>query len=248
MTEECRMKEIENLHHRENNTNKNIFWILISLFIVLTGCQKDEKGAPEAMEVNYEGTIVAAGNSLTAGFGVSEDEAYPARLERKLLKDGYRYKVINAGSSGETSSGLLSRVKWILTLKPDIVILETGANDGFRGINPEHARKNIEEAVRILNANRVTVVLAGMQIVQNLGKEYTDSFKAIYPAIAQKEEVILIPFFLEGLSGDPYLNQADGVHPTSQGYSIVVDNIYPYILEAIKKSKTGKQDFTPLSP
>lgn len=210
------------------------------LLILLGGCQKDETGAPRAEKVSYEGTIVAAGDSLTAGFGVSEDEAYPARLEKRLLKDGYMYKVVNVGISGETSSGLLSRIKWILTLKPDIVILETGANDGFRGIDPELTRKNVEEAVRILKANRVTVVLAGMQIVQNLGKEYTDAFKAIYPAVAKKEEVILIPFFLEGLVGNPELNQPDGIHPTSKGYSIVVDNIYPYILEAIKKSEAVK--------
>lgn len=247
------MKEIKSLRHREhreNNTNINIFksmcslrlilWILIPLLIVLSGCQKAEKGAPKAVKMNYEGTIVAAGNSLTAGFGVSEDEAYPARLERKLLKDGYRYKVVNTGSSGETSSGLLSRIKWILTLQPDIVILETGVNDGFRGVNPEITRKNIEAAVGILKANRVTVVLGGMQIVQNLGKEYTDAFKAIYPAVAKKEEVILIPFFLEGLAGDPSLNQPDGIHPTSEGYGIVVDTIYPYVVEAIKKAKVGK--------
>ena len=210
------------------------------LLILMGGCQKDEKGAPRAEKVSYEGTIVAAGDSLTAGFGVSEDQAYPARLEKKLLKDGHRYKVINAGSSGETSSGLFSRIKWILTLKPDIVILETGANDGFRGINPELTGKNIEETVRILKANRVTVVLAGMQIGRNLGKEYTDAFKAVYPAVAEKEEVILIPFFLEGLVGNPEVNQPDGIHPTSKGYGIVVDTIYPYVVEAIKKSKALK--------
>lgn len=214
------MKNLKSLCHRKHrgnnkdNTDKNIFksmrslwlisyWILISMLIVLSGCKKDEKEAPKAVKMNYEGTIVAAGNSLTAGFGVSEDEVYPAKLERKLLKDGYRYKVVNAGSSGETSSGLLSRINWILTLQPDIVILETGANDGFRGINPDLTGKNIAEAVRLLKANKVIVVLAGMQIVQNLGKEYTDAFKAIYPAVAQKEEVILIPFFLRRISRRP---------------------------------------------
>lgn len=219
--------------------------MLLSLLTVLVGCRKAEQVEPEVMKTSYEGTIVAAGDSLTGGFGVTEDQAWPPRLEKRLLNNGYRYKVVNAGIIGETSSGLLSRIKWILTLNPDIVVLETGANDGLRGINPEFTRKNVEEAVRILKANKVTVVLAGMQIVQNLGKEYTDAFKSIYPAVAEKEGIILIPFFLEGLAGNPQLNQPDGVHPTAEGYTIVLENIYPYVIEGIKKSKADKKGFTP---
>lgn len=215
---------------------KIVFMVLLNLMIIgLCGCKKEEM--PKKEEPHYEGTIVAAGDSLTAGFGVAEDTAYPAQLEKKLLKHGYRYKVVNAGNNGETSSGLLSRMKWILSLNPDIVILETGANDGFRGVNPELTKKNIERAVLILKANRITVVLAGMQIVQNLGKEYTEAFKMIYPAVAKEEEVILIPFFLEGVAGNPQLSQPDGIHPTSEGYRIVVDLIYPYVVKAIKERR-----------
>lgn len=213
-----------------------VFMVLLNLMITgLCGCKKEEM--PEKEEPRYEGTIVAAGDSLTAGLGVTEDRAYPAQLEKRLLEHGYRYKVVNAGNSGETSSGLLSRMKWILSLNPDIVILETGANDGLRGVNPELTKKNIQGAVLILKANRVTVVLAGMQIVQNLGKEYTDAFKAIYPAVAKEEEVILIPFFLEGVAGNPQLSQPDGIHPTAAGYRIVADLIYPYVVKAIKERR-----------
>lgn len=189
-----------------------------------------EKDAPKS-----EGVIVAMGNSLTAGYGISENEAYPALLEKKLAADGYAYRVVNAGISGETSSGALSRVQWILTLKPDIVILETGANDGFRGIDPALVEKNIDETVRILQESGATVVLAGMQIVRNLGKEYTDAFNAIFPRVARKHGVILIPFFLEGVAGEPGLNQADTIHPTARGYEIITQTVYPHVVEAIKK-------------
>lgn len=216
---------------------KRLIFSYSVLFISLYGC--DSREAPKEKPI-YEGTIVAAGDSLTAGFSVLENEAYPAQLEGKLLREGFRYKVVNAGISGETSSGLLSRIKWILSLNPDIVILETGANEGLRGISPELTRKNIEGAVRVLKANNVTVVLAGMQIVQNLGREYTESFKAIYPSVAGKEGVILIPFFLEGVAGNQGLNSPDGIHPNAEGYRIVVDTIYPYIVQSIKRSKGVK--------
>ena len=217
--------------------------LLVSLSILvflfgLTACDSQKTSPPpEAKETAYSGTIVAMGNSLTAGFGLAQDQAYPALLQKKLLADGHNYKVVNAGVSGETSSGALSRVKWILGLKPDIVILETGANDGFRGINPVLTEKNIDETVRLLQENRVTVVLAGMQIVRNLGKEYSAAFKEIYPRIAQKREVIFIPFFLQGVAGEKELNQSDTIHPTAEGYEIIVKTLYPYVLEAIQKRK-----------
>jgi acyl-CoA thioesterase-1 len=182
-----------------------------------------------------EGTIVAFGDSLTQGYGISEKEAFPAQLERRLRSAGFAYKVVNAGISGETSSGALSRVKWILRQKPDIVILETGANDGFRGLQPDLIEKNLEETVRLLKEQGVIVVLAGMQMLSNLGPEYTDAFKKIYPKVAQRQNVILIPFFLAGVAGEPALNLPDGIHPTTEGYRMVTDLAFPYVLEAIRK-------------
>ncbi len=211
-------------------------FILAPMLFTMNGCRKKESRHEMP---KYDGTIVAAGNSLTAGLYVLENEAYPAQLEKRLLSEGHRYRVINAGNSGETSSGLLSRMKWILSMKPDIVIIETGANDGLRGVDPELTRKNIEGAVRILKSSGVTVVLAAMQIVQNLGKEYTEAFKAIYPAVSKKEGIILTPFFLEGVAGNRDINAPDGIHPTAAGYRIVVDNIYPSVIEAIKREKAS---------
>jgi acyl-CoA thioesterase-1 len=209
--------------------------MIMALLCLGTGCQNDS--APAASQrveqPSYQGTIVAVGDSLTAGFGLREEDAYPAQLERKLHAAGYRWRVINAGINGETSSGALSRINWILKLKPDIVILETGANDGLRGIDPRVMQDNIGEIVRILKKNNVKVVLAGMRMLTNMGREYTEAFSAVYPRVARREELILIPFFLAGVAGDPLLNQSDGIHPVAEGYRIVVETVYPYLLQAI---------------
>lgn len=179
--------------------------------------------------------IVAMGDSLTEGLGVDREQAYPAQLERKLREDGHNFTVINAGVSGETSSGALERVNWVLKLKPQIVILATGGNDSLRGIDPALTEKNIDQLVKTFKAQNIVVVLAGMQTVQNMGPEYTAAFQLIYPTVAKENELILIPFLLEGVGGKQELNQADSIHPTADGYTIVVETIYPYLLEAIQK-------------
>ena len=209
---------------------------------LFAGCRKENKpaGPPPAETPSFEGTIVAVGDSLTAGYGLAEPEAYPALLEKKLHQAGYRWQVINAGISGETSSGTLSRVDWILKLKPDIVILETGANDGLRGVDPRLTRENIDQTVTLLQQKGVAVVLAGMRMAANLGPSYTRQFAAIYPWVAARHHLILIPFFLAGVAGDPGLNQADGIHPVAKGYRIVTDLVYPYLLQAIARKKNGK--------
>lgn len=206
--------------------------------LVLTGCENGaEQAAPPPREKApaYTKTIVAVGDSLTEGLGVLEENAYPARLQRKLNANGYPYRVVNAGISGETSSGALSRINWILTLKPDIVILETGANDGLRGVDPALTEKNIDQIIRILKNRQVAVLLAGMQMVGNLGEGFTTAFAGIYPAVAKRHNIPLIPFFLEGVAGEPSLNQADGIHPTAEGYRIVTETVYPHVLPLIKK-------------
>jgi acyl-CoA thioesterase-1 len=211
------------------------FWLAGFFALMVMACDQEpsESTAPKAPD--FKGTIVALGDSLTAGLGVSEDQAYPAQLQDKLVAGGNPYQVINAGISGETSTGALTRVKWVLTLKPDIVILETGANDGLRGIDPMLVEKNIREIVKILKSENVVVVLAGMRMVENMGPEYTAAFDGIYPRIARDENLIFIPFFLEGVGGTPQFNQDDGIHPTAEGYRLVTDVVYPYVLKAIRR-------------
>ena len=121
------------------------------------------------------------------------------------------------------------------TLKPDIVILETGANDGLRGIDPDVVWQNLDSLVKTLKENGILVILAGMQMLPNLGPDYTKSFAAVYPDIAHKHAIVLIPFFLQGVGGNPALNQSDRIHPTAEGYALIVDNIYPYVVEGIRK-------------
>ncbi len=217
-----------------------VLYFILFLVLFIPGCgnestpPSDPKAPPD-----YEGTIVAVGDSLTEGLGVAEELAYPALLEKKLRSNGYHYRVVNAGVSGETSSGTLARIKWVLTLKPDIVILVIGANDGFRGIDPELIKTNILTIVRALKEKKVIVLLGGMQMGQNLGKEYITAFEKIYPLVAREESVGLVPFFLTGVAANPKLNQADGIHPTAEGYRVVVDHIFPYVIEAIKGHKAN---------
>ncbi|MDY0351872.1 MAG: arylesterase [Desulfobulbaceae bacterium] len=204
--------------------------------LLLPGCDRQEGGGPPGRsepEPEYQGTIIAVGDSLTAGLGIAEEDAWPALLARKLEGEGYNWQVVNAGISGETSSGALGRIKWIAAQQPDVVILETGANDGLRGIPPSVIKENIGRAVQQLKEADITVVLAGMQMVQNLGPDYTREFAEIYPAVAGEQGVIFIPFLLQGVAGEPALNQSDTIHPNEDGHKIIAETIYPYVLQAI---------------
>jgi acyl-CoA thioesterase-1 len=209
-------------------------------FLYLAGCSGESASndaAPKtaAAKQTTQKTIVAVGDSLTAGLGVDESAAYPAQLQRKLAEDGYYFDVVNAGVSGDTSSGALSRIEWVISaLKPDIIILETGANDGLRGIDPDILRKNLDRIVSVIKANNIEVLLCGMKMLPNMGPEYSKAFTRVYPEIAQKHEIPLVPFFLEGVGGDPRFNQSDRLHPTAKGYRRIVDHIYPYVLNVIK--------------
>ena len=230
----------------ENRRHK--FWgsLILALLgvvwfgVALGGCrpetaERERKAEVVEAPVQYQGTIVAMGDSLTAGLGVDEEKAYPAQLERKLAAEGYAFRVINAGISGETSSGALSRLEWVLrALRPDILILETGANDGLRGIDPSVLRANLDSMLTTLKENGVVVVLAGMQMLPNLGPEYIQAFNTLYPAMAGKYGVIFMPFFLEGVAGDSQFNQPDRLHPTADGYRRIVENLYPYVVRAIR--------------
>ncbi len=167
--------------------------------------------------------IVAFGDSLTAGLGVAAAETYPAQLQRRLDSRGLHYRVINAGVSGDTTAGGLRRVDWVLKSRPDIVILELGANDGLRGLRLQETKANLEKIIQRCRDASALVVLAGMKLPPNYGTDYTKTFESIYPALAKQYRLPLIPFFLEGVAGSASLNQPDGIHPTSQGYRIIAD-------------------------
>lgn len=193
-------------------------------------------------------TILALGDSLTEGLGVAENEAYPAQLQAALKQAGYvNAKVINSGLSGETSSGLVNRLDWVLKTKPDITILTTGANDAMRGIEVPTIDKNIRTTIKRLQDEGSVVILGGMQIYDNLGDDYVKSFSAIYPKIAKDTGVAFIPFFLEGVGGDRSLNQADAIHPTKEGYTRIVNNnilpvLTPAIDDFVKQHETASQN------
>lgn len=179
--------------------------------------------------------IVAFGDSLTAGLGVQADESYPAQLQRRLDDLNYPYRVINAGVSGDTTAGGLRRVPWILNNKPELVILELGANDGLRGLDVGQTKHNLQQIVERLREAGTTVVLAGMKLPPNYGQDYTTRFEAIYPALAQEYRLPLIPFFLEGVGGASSLNQADGIHPTKEGYEIIVEQVLKVLKPVLSK-------------
>ena len=182
-----------------------------------------------------EHLIIAFGDSLTAGLRVGAGEAYPAVLGRKIKDAGYPYRVINAGVSGETTAGGLRRVPIILEHRPEIVILELGANDGLRGLSLGQTENNLAAMIELLQKEKVLVVLAGMKLPPNYGKEYTGAFENIFPRLAARYRLTLIPFFLEGVAAQSNLNQADGIHPTAQGYQIIVDHLWPKIEPLLKK-------------
>jgi len=198
--------------------------------------EKREAATPQPSHADRPGKIIVAmGDSLTAGLGLPESESYPTLLEGLLDDRGHSYRVVNAGISGETSSGARARVDWILKLEPEIVILETGANDGLRGIDPELVEQNINAIITRFTQEGVTVVLTGMQMVTNLGPDYVSSFNRIYPELAARHDVVLMPFFLEGVATEASLNQEDGIHPNAGGYEVIATNLLPYVMEAIAR-------------
>ncbi len=182
-----------------------------------------------------EPVIVALGDSLTAGHGVEAHEAYPARLEALLRREGYRYRVVNAGVSGDTTAGGLRRVEWVLRAHPDVAIVALGANDGLRGLSVAAMRENLERIVRRLQEAGARVLLAGMRLPPNYGAEYTREFAAAFPAVARGTGASLMPFLLDGVAARPALNQADGIHPNAAGHQAMAERLWPYLKPLLRK-------------
>lgn len=173
-------------------------------------------------------TILFFGDSITAGYGIDTFDAFPSLIQEKLDYSGYEYRSVNAGLSGETSAGGLRRVDWILQQEVDIFVLELGGNDGLRGIDPADTKRNLQGIMdRVWEKYPDAImVLAGMEAPPNMGEDYTNKFRSIYRELAEENEVIFMPFILEGVAGDPDLNLPDGIHPTEEGHKKIADNLW----------------------
>ncbi len=176
-----------------------------------------------------ERIVVAFGDSLTAGLGVMPDESYPAQLQARLRADGYAYRVVNAGASGDTTAGGLRRVDWALKNKPAIVIVALGANDAMRGQDLASVRANLDGIVARFQKAGARVLVAGMEVPPNYGARYAADLRRLYVEVARKRGAAFMPFLLDGVAGNPRLNQGDGIHPTAEGYRLVVDRLWPYL-------------------
>jgi acyl-CoA thioesterase-1 len=177
--------------------------------------------------------ILALGDSLTAGYGLAEADAFTTRLQKALKDKGYDVQVINAGVSGDTTAGGRARLDWALGDQPQVAVVELGANDGLRGLDPASTRENLDAILDTLKDRKIPTLLTGMYAPPNLGREYGDRFNAIYPDLAAKHDVPLYPFFLDGVAMDPKLNQEDGMHPNAKGVAIVVAGILPHLTRLI---------------
>ncbi len=178
--------------------------------------------------------ILAFGDSLVHGYGLAADETFPTQLERALLREGHRVQVLNGGNSGDTTAAGLARLDWALADRPDLAIVELGANDGLRGIDPGETYRNLDAILSRLKAEGIAVLLAGMLAPRNLGADYVEAFDAVYPRLAEAHGVALYPFFLDGVAMQPELNKADGIHPNAAGVALLVERILPSVVRLIE--------------
>jgi acyl-CoA thioesterase I len=229
----------------------HILWITLVFCCGVSnlGCRGDAEPAKVADPAKAEQhptqnggpskAILFFGNSLTAGYGIDPDHAFPSLIQEKIRANGWNFEVINAGVSGETTAGGLRRVDWVLQRPVDVFVLELGANDGLRGQPLENARENLQAIIDRVRSKypQVRLVLAGMQIPPNLSREYTTRFGAIFPELAQKNNAALIPFLLDGVGGIPRLNLPDGLHPTPQGHKIVAENVWRVLEPVLRTMK-----------
>lgn len=198
------------------------FFLISFLFLVFTPLFSAE--APVR--------ILFLGDSLTAGLGVEPREAYPSLIQNMLEEKQMHHIIVTNGSiSGSTTAGAVSRLKWFLRAKPDILVLALGANDGLRGLSLDEMDKNLDSTIVLAKENQIRVILAGMEIPPNYGPDYTKAFREVFPSLARRHQIEFIPFLLENVAGDPSLNQADGIHPNAQGHRIIAAHVLPFILE-----------------
>lgn len=211
------------------------FYLLLPLLLIACEPQKENQLTSNEVEeidnLEEKKLILFFGNSLSAGYGIEQEDAFPGLVAHRLDSLGLDYRVINGGLSGETTASGLSRLEWFLEEEPEIFILELGGNDGLRGIELSETKRNLKAMIQLVEKTypETKILLAGMQIPPNMGQEYSEGFKKMYFEVAEEENVTLIPFLLEGVAGDPKLNLPDGIHPTEEGHKIVFETIWDYI-------------------
>lgn len=200
--------------------NGIFLWLSLSLFPFISTA---DEGAAR--------TLVIVGDSLTEGYGVAREKAFPALLEKKLVAKTpkAKWKVINAGVSGATSASCVERTKWHLKSKPEIILIALGANDALRGLKTEKTQASLDECIILAQKEKAKVILAGMLSPPNYGSGYTDRFRRIFPALAKKYKITLIPFLLDGVAGEKSLNQADGIHPNEKGHEVIAETVFKAI-------------------
>lgn len=196
-------------------------YLVFSIFSLLSMIWSSNEVEPK--------TIIFYGDSITAGYGIGTELAFPELIKNQLDKNNFEIEVVNAGLSGETSAGGLTRVDWVLNRKYDVFVLELGANDGLRGLPVDETEKNLQQIIDKVKAKypETIIVLAGMLVPPNMGETYTSSFENIYPRLAKKNDAIIIPFLLKDVAGIVELNQPDGIHPNVKGHEIIAKNLYP---------------------
>ena len=203
-------------------------YLVFSIFSLLSMILSSNEVEPK--------TIIFYGDSITAGYGIGTELAFPELIKIQLDKNNFEIEVVNAGLSGETSAGGLTRVDWVLNRKYDVFVLELGANDGLRGLPVKETEKNLQQIIDKVKAKypETIIVLAGMLVPPNMGETYTSSFEKIFPRLAKKNEAIIIPFLLKDVAGITELNQPDGIHPNVKGHEIIAKNLYPVFENLLK--------------
>ena len=231
-------------------TRPSAFLILFGVLALLVACGGSGETSPPAPSTSpppspsqeeapsSQLTAVFLGDSLTAGYGLTEEEAFPALLGEKLDQAGLPMRIVNAGESGATSAGGLARLDWILRQEPALIVVGLGGNDGLRGLDLDAMESNLRAIVERSRESGARVLLLGMMIPPNMGPEYSAGFQQVYPRVAQDLEVPFVPFLLEGVAGDPALNLPDGIHPNSEGQRLLAENVWPY-LEPLAREING---------
>ncbi len=190
---------------------------------------------PSLVLSKEKAVVLAFGDSLTAGYGVKDEESYPSRLQVKISSAGFPHKVVNAGVSGDTTAGGVRRIRWLMKHEPEIVILALGANDGLRGLSVDEMRKNLETMIDICREHNARVLLAGMKALPNYGEDYMREFETVFPELARKFDLTFLPFLLEGVAGVRKHTQPDGLHPVASGYRIVTELVWQKLQPMLNK-------------